>query len=214
MQPADAVTDRDSQEGELQEEVQQEQEETEYQTEVQEEVDYVDSDFSEGTSASNSAMVKFGESLELLHLTSPQCVVLATSLEMLVSSLGGDRESVVDAIYGALTSSLLCIKESFTSPRAMMSLRLFNGFRLLATKSSDAEDLKIYVETLAFRHMGNDVTSPRVEAVAEAFLEILEQNVAELPPGYAAAWRQLLAYAGSSFRFVNDNYGARLDHRG
>jgi len=48
--------------------------------------------------------------------------------------------------------------------------------------------------------MGNDVTSPRVEAVAEAFLEILEQNVAELPPGYAAAWRQLLAYAGSSFR--------------
>lgn len=42
-------------------------------------------------------------------------------------------------------------QESFTSPRAMMSLRLFNGFRLLATKSSDAEDLKIYVETLAFR---------------------------------------------------------------
>jgi hypothetical protein len=30
---------------------------------------------------------------------------------MLVSSLGGDRESVGDAIYGALTSSLLCIKE-------------------------------------------------------------------------------------------------------
>ena len=42
-------------------------------------------------------------------------------------------------------------QESFTSPRAMMSLRLFNGFRLLATKSSDAEDLKTYVETLAFR---------------------------------------------------------------
>ena len=48
--------------------------------------------------------------------------------------------------------------------------------------------------------MGHDVTSPRVEAVSEAFLEILEQNVAELPPGYAAAWRQLLAYVGSSFR--------------
>ena len=42
-------------------------------------------------------------------------------------------------------------QESFTSPRAMMSLRLFNGFRLLATKCSDAEDLKIYVETLGFR---------------------------------------------------------------
>lgn len=30
---------------------------------------------------------------------------------MLVSALGGDRESVGDAIYGALTSSLVCIKE-------------------------------------------------------------------------------------------------------
>ena len=58
----------------------------------------------------------------------------------------------------------------------------------------------VEVELTRFRHMGNDVTSPRVEAVAEAFLEILEQNAAELPPGYAAAWRQLLAYAGSSFR--------------
>ena len=58
----------------------------------------------------------------------------------------------------------------------------------------------VEVELTLFRHMGNDVTSPRVEAVTEAFLEILEQNVAELPPGSAAAWHQLLAYAGSSFR--------------
>ena len=30
---------------------------------------------------------------------------------MLLSALGGDRESVGDAIYGALTCSLVCIKE-------------------------------------------------------------------------------------------------------
>ena len=36
-------------------------------------------------------------------------------------------------------------------PRAMLSMRLFNGFRMLAEKTSEPEELKILVETLAFK---------------------------------------------------------------
>ena len=36
----------------------------------------------------------------------------------------------------------------------MLSLRLFNGFRILSEKCEDAEDLKNYVESLAFKHLG------------------------------------------------------------
>ena len=191
------------------EDMQQEEEETEFQTDVQEVTDYVESDFDEGASGKTDKSV-FGQSLDLLQLSSPECVVLVRSFDMLVSALGGDRESVGDAIYGALTSSLVCIKESFTSPRAMLSLRLFNGFRVLAEKTSEPEELKTFVETLAFRHLGNEVTSPRVETVSEGFIEILEQNVPDPPPGSAAIWRQVLEYTGSCFRYVNENYGARL----
>ena len=67
------------------------------------------------------------ESLGVAARTSPQCVVLAQSLEMLVSSLGGDRESVGDAIYGALTSSLLCIKEG-NGQKLFSRERLSEGF--------------------------------------------------------------------------------------
>ena len=36
----------------------------------------------------------------------------------------------------------------------MLSLRLFNGFRILSEKCEDPEDLKNYVESLAFKHLG------------------------------------------------------------
>ena len=57
------------------------------------------------------------------------------------------------------------------------------------------------------RHLGNEVTSPRVETVSEAFIEILEQNVPDPPPGSAAIWRQVLEYTGSCFRPLQKERG-------
>jgi len=39
-----------------------------------------------------------------------------------------------------------------------------------------------------------------VTGVCDAFCEILQQNVRELPPGSILAWKKLLLYTGSSFR--------------
>lgn len=51
------------------------------------------------------------------------------------SSLGGFFVGLgarsFEAIYGMLTSSLLAITDSFSTPRSVMSIRLFNGFRLM-----------------------------------------------------------------------------------
>ena len=48
----------------------------------------------------------------------------------------------------------LCRQENFTTPRAVVSLRFFNCFRLLLEKAEDPNELKIYVETLAFKPLG------------------------------------------------------------
>jgi hypothetical protein len=53
---------------------------------------------------------------------------------------------------------------------------------------------------LRLRHLGLDVTLQRVTSVIDAFVELCQQNVRELPPGSLLAWRKLLTYTGSCFR--------------
>eukprot|EP00435_Cladocopium_sp_Y103_P004607 s1037_g1.t1 len=152
----------------------------------------------------------FGQSMDLLQLTQSELFSLGRSFELLLQALGNDRDRLGDAIYGVLTSALLAVKESFITPRAVLSLALFNGFRVLGHKSEEPEELRLFVETMAFKHLGQDVTLARVTNVIDGFLELMQQNVREMPPGSLLAWRKLLTYTGSCFRYVNTTYGARL----
>lgn len=148
---------------------------------------------------------------ELLHLSQTELVVLSKSWDMFMVALGGERETVGDAIFGALTSRLSVLQEAFKGrPRAIVSLNLFNGFRLLCEKSPDPNDLKLQVETLAFKHLGNEITQQRVDAVTEAYLELMQQNVPELPPGSINVWQKMLTYTGSCCRYISATYTERL----
>ena len=42
-------------------------------------------------------------------------------------------------------------QDKFITPRAVLSLALFNGFRVLGHKSADPEELRLFVETMAFK---------------------------------------------------------------
>lgn len=157
-----------------------------------------------------AASSNFGEAMAVLTLGQAEVTVVRKSFELLLAAMGNDREAVGDAIYGLKIHALVAIKENFTTPRAVVSLRFFNCFRLLLEKVEHPDELKIYVETLAFKHMGNDVTELRVDKVIDAFSELLVNNVPELPPGSLAAWRLILTYCGSCYKFVGDSYGERL----
>ena len=54
------------------------------------------------------------------------------------------------------------------------------------------------------RHLGQDVTLARVTNVIDGFLELMQQNVRQMPPGSLLAWRKLLTYTGSCFRPAGD----------
>lgn len=152
----------------------------------------------------------FGETMNVLALSPVEVTLLRKSFDLLLASLGNDREAVGDAIYGSKIGALVAIKDKFSTPRAVVSLRFFNCFRLLLEKAEDPDELKIYVETLAFKHLGVEIIERRVDAVISAFTELLTQNVPQLPPGTCQAWQKLLGYAGSCYRFVGDTYGERL----
>lgn len=152
----------------------------------------------------------FGEAMTVLKMTLTEITLLRTSFDLLLQSLGNDREAVGDAIYGTKIMALVAIKDNFKTPRAVMSLRFFNCFRLLLEKAEDFDELKVSVETLAFKHLNLEITELRVGRVQDAFLELLNQNVPNLPPGTNAAWKTMLSYCGSCYRFVGDTYGERL----
>ena len=61
---------------------------------------------------------------------------------------GHDREAVGDAIYGAKIKALVTIKDKFTTPRAVVSLRFFNCFRLLLEKAEDPSEPLLYLRAL------------------------------------------------------------------
>ena len=81
-----------------------------------------------------------------------------------------------------------------------MSLRLFNGFRVLCEKLEDSEALETFVESLAFKHLAIDVTQPRIDAVCDSIVDLVEQH-AELP-GSGELWQKLLSYAGNTYTSV------------
>ena len=58
-----------------------------------------------------------------------------------------------------------------------------------------------------FFHHGNlgrfQVTQQRAEQASCSILELMEQNVEELPPGGISAWQEMLTYASSSFKYVS-----------
>ena len=64
------------------------------------------------------------------------------------SRKGHDREAVGDAIYGAKIKALVTIKDKFTTPRAVVSLRFFNCFRLLLEKAEDPSEPLLYLRAL------------------------------------------------------------------
>eukprot|EP00913_Durusdinium_trenchii_P000786 g734.t1 len=177
---------------------------------------------------------------DLLELSQTEVVVLNKSWEMFMVALGGERETVGDAIFGALSDRLVFGRgvlsdrwqEAFKGrPRAIISLNLFNGFRLLCNKVGDAEDLRKQVETLAFKHLGNEINQQRVDGVTESFLELVQQslwpmtkgtketrpetkaarpNVPNLPPGAVNVWQKMLTYTGSCCRYISATYTERL----
>ncbi|CAK9034042.1 unnamed protein product [Durusdinium trenchii] len=183
--------------------------ETEFQTEVQE-IEYSDDEVPQKPQEVFSETHAFGETFGLLQLLQSEVVVLRQSFEILNKAMGDDKGMVGDAIYSSLAGALISIKDKFSTPRSLMSMRLYNGFRLLCDKCEDPEEMKSYVETLAFRHLGYEITEMRVEAVKDAFGELLQQNATDSPPGSIAAWRQVLSYTGSAYSFVSTSYGERL----
>ena len=88
-----------------------------------------------------------------IHIFSPFFSLILTISASWPHGLGNDREAVGDAIYGTKIGALVAIKDKFSTPRAVVSLRFFNCFRLLLEKAEDPdESLLPKIFTVAVRY--------------------------------------------------------------
>ncbi|CAE7500497.1 unnamed protein product [Symbiodinium natans] len=165
---------------------------------------------------------KFGKTMEELFVWAKEELSMAEHEKAAIrhswnafqkASALGDSEAVGDAIYGCLTGALSTEKDKFKTPRAVLCLALFNGFRQLSDKLDNPPALFTFVEILGFKHLTFGVTMAQTTAVSDSFIEILQQQVQgqELVPGAIQAWRNLLFYVGSCLRYISVTYSRRLE---
>lgn len=121
------------------------------------------------------------------------------------------REAAAEAIYSALFDSAPSLQGLFKTPRAVMSIRILNGFATIVGSMATPGPLKTSVETLGFQHLDLEVTVPRVVIFRDAVIDLLEM---ELEVGFTskakAGWMSLLNYVGGAFIYVRVNYSERL----
>ncbi|CAJ1460626.1 unnamed protein product [Effrenium voratum] len=155
----------------------------------------------------------FGESSGKLQLTPAQAHAVEFTWTSLLKSLANDREIIGDAIYGAAYQVAGPMKVHFKTPRAAIILKFFNGLKAIVESCGKPSELKTFVDNLAFRHLGIELTYQRVDALIDSLLEFFHQQTShlELPPETDEAWRILLLYVGSVIRYVSNTYGERLD---
>lgn len=121
------------------------------------------------------------------------------------------RDAAAEALYSALFDSAPSLQGLFKTPRAVMSMRILNGFATIVGSMGTPAPLKTSVETLGFQHLDLEVTVPRVVIFRDAVIDLLEM---ELEIGFSskakAGWMSLLNYVGGAFIYVRVNYSERL----
>jgi len=120
-------------------------------------------------------------------------------------------EAAGEAIFAALFDSAPALQSLFKTPRAVMGLRLMNGFTFIMSNLKDPKALKLAVETLGFQHMDSEGTSPRVITFRNAMVNMLEVEASQhVTPKGKDGFMTLYNYVGGAFVYVRAKYAERL----
>eukprot|EP00931_Biecheleriopsis_adriatica_P078657 TRINITY_DN5208_c0_g1_i1.p1 TRINITY_DN5208_c0_g1~~TRINITY_DN5208_c0_g1_i1.p1 ORF type:complete len:1104 (+),score=248.48 TRINITY_DN5208_c0_g1_i1:34-3345(+) len=121
------------------------------------------------------------------------------------------REAIGEAVYAALFDAAPSLQSLFKTPRAVMSVRILNGFSSIINAMGTPSQLRIATETLGFQHLDLEVTVPRVIIFRDAIIDLLEMEVGMRFTSRAKSGiMSVLNYVGGAFIYVRVNYSERL----
>eukprot|EP00930_Biecheleria_cincta_P046216 TRINITY_DN31877_c3_g1_i2.p1 TRINITY_DN31877_c3_g1~~TRINITY_DN31877_c3_g1_i2.p1 ORF type:complete len:1095 (-),score=214.15 TRINITY_DN31877_c3_g1_i2:289-3573(-) len=173
--------------------------------EEEEEEDYDNGDALEDTTAIKDVQDKAFEEVKFPQETVEE-VQQAWSTFI---STSGSREAAGQSLFGALFDAAPSLQPLFKTPRAIMAMRLINGFGTIVSNVGQPAALKTCTETQGFQHLDLEVTVPRVVIFRDAIIDMLEMEC-QLTSKAKSGWRSLLNYVGGAFIYVRINYSERL----
>mmetsp|Transcript_38853 Transcript_38853/g.91445 ORF Transcript_38853/g.91445 Transcript_38853/m.91445 type:complete len:1189 (-) Transcript_38853:271-3837(-) len=142
------------------------------------------------------------ESFGQLSLSPDAVEEIRNTWEAMIKACNG-REEVGLAIYTTMIEALPALSDLFTTPKAVQGMRYMHGFRLLVENVGSPPELRLYVETLAFKHLDYDLTVSQLATFRAAIMDLF---IAELGESFSSlaqeSWCKLLNYTGGAFVFV------------
>jgi hemoglobin-like flavoprotein len=125
--------------------------------------------------------------------------------------IGTNREAACDALYGALFEAAPSLQGLFKTPRAVMAIKIMNGFNTIVSSMHQPGPLKITVETFGFQHLDFEITVPRVVIFRDAIVDLLEMELGgRFTTKAKIGWKSILNYVGGAFIYVRVHYTDRL----
>eukprot|EP00929_Paragymnodinium_shiwhaense_P053815 TRINITY_DN2697_c0_g1_i2.p1 TRINITY_DN2697_c0_g1~~TRINITY_DN2697_c0_g1_i2.p1 ORF type:complete len:1104 (+),score=257.39 TRINITY_DN2697_c0_g1_i2:144-3314(+) len=149
----------------------------------------------------------FGE----LYLPGEQAKALEGAWDMLVKQVGG-RDAVAAIIYDTFYNASPALESLFVTPKRVLTFQIFLGLNNFITNTRKPDQLRMFVESLANRHMGWDVSVPQVNLIRDALVDMM---VVELGSKFtseaATGFVSLLNYIGGGIIYIRETYKERMD---
>lgn len=104
------------------------------------------------------------------------------------------------------------LKVLFTQARSVQALRFIAAFRELLNTLDKPSETRTKVEALGFQHLIVNVSVANISMFRDAFLELLEENLADsLQTSTRNLFASLFNYVGGALVFIRTNYADRLN---
>eukprot|EP00931_Biecheleriopsis_adriatica_P039773 TRINITY_DN22742_c0_g2_i1.p1 TRINITY_DN22742_c0_g2~~TRINITY_DN22742_c0_g2_i1.p1 ORF type:complete len:1178 (-),score=306.22 TRINITY_DN22742_c0_g2_i1:161-3370(-) len=115
-------------------------------------------------------------------------------------------------MYEAIFDSAPTLQSLFKTPKAIQAQRFLAEVQSFVDNLTQPRELKLIVETLAFRHLNLEVTVPRVMIFRDAIVDLLSNDLDEqhFTSEARRAFSKLLGWVGGANIFVKANYAQRL----
>eukprot|EP00929_Paragymnodinium_shiwhaense_P022998 TRINITY_DN1450_c0_g1_i10.p1 TRINITY_DN1450_c0_g1~~TRINITY_DN1450_c0_g1_i10.p1 ORF type:complete len:1102 (+),score=238.25 TRINITY_DN1450_c0_g1_i10:61-3366(+) len=148
----------------------------------------------------------FGE----LTLPAEQSDALAAAYALLIQAAGG-RDAVGQLVYDTYYAASPALQDLFVTPKKVLSFKIFQGINAFMTGTKVPAGLRMDVESLAFRHMGWDVTVPRINIIRDAVIDrfVIELG-SKLTSHAATAVVSLFNYIGGAMIYTREASKERM----
>eukprot|EP00929_Paragymnodinium_shiwhaense_P110898 TRINITY_DN781_c2_g1_i3.p1 TRINITY_DN781_c2_g1~~TRINITY_DN781_c2_g1_i3.p1 ORF type:complete len:1089 (-),score=249.14 TRINITY_DN781_c2_g1_i3:119-3385(-) len=145
-----------------------------------------------------------------LALPEEQIKAVEIGWDLLVKTVGG-RDAVAAAIYDTFYNASTALQDLFVTPKRVLTFQIYLGLNNFFTNARKPDQLRMLVESLGNRHLGWEVTIPRINIIRDAVVDLMVAELgSKLTSAAATGFVSLLNYIGGAVIYIRETYKERM----